>query len=87
MNAIPKNPPGQACAWVLECVAGLLGFLNGPEATRAEHSAAFMTHERADTRPDEFGNHERAMEWGESYGPTTDHGGRTQRTSTVKHGH
>jgi hypothetical protein len=45
MNAIPKNPPAQACAWVLECVAGLLSFLDWPEATRAEHSAAFMTQE------------------------------------------
>jgi hypothetical protein len=27
------------------------------------------------------------MEWGENYGPTTDHAGRTRRTSTVNRGH
>jgi hypothetical protein len=40
---------------------------------------------RTDTRHDGVGNHERAMGVGRNDGPTTDHDGRTQRTSTVSH--
>ena len=35
----------------------------------------------------EVGNHESAMGVGRNYGPITDHDGRSQRTSTVNHGH
>jgi len=37
--------------------------------------------------PTGVGNHPRAMGVGRNYGPTTDHDGRTQRTSTINHGH
>jgi hypothetical protein len=42
---------------------------------------------RAGTRPDAVGDHERARERRRNYGPTTDHDGRTQRTSMVNDGH